>query len=292
MNLKSWNSNALVEGLKVRVQTERKIMSEIIFLIQEIDKRRVYLEHGVTSLFAFLTDVIGYSGSAAGEINLSHVSLLVQGIRQKESDGCVKATSEQKHEILEKIKSKPIERGEVILAKELDLQLKAYDVCHRQKNESLRAEMTFTEDEMAEIKRAQNLVSHQIQNPRLSELFMYLVRDQLKRKDPKNRKITAASAVRQSGTNKPSRYINSSTNTTLHKRDQSCRWKDPKTEKICGSTFQLQRDHIVPIWAGGTNDLENLQLLCGVHNRLKYRLETNSTFTSDYRTEYIFTHAS
>jgi 5-methylcytosine-specific restriction endonuclease McrA len=35
----------------------------------------------------------------------------------------------------------------------------------------------------------------------------------------------------------------------------------------CGSKFQLQTDHRIPLACGGTNDFENLRALCGVHNR-------------------------
>jgi hypothetical protein len=268
LDLKKLDSATLVDGLKVRVQTERKITSEIIEFIQEIDRRRVYLEYGVTSLFSFLTDVIGYSRSAAqrrieaarlsnevpeihesfksGELNLSHVSLLAQAIKQKEKETSSKVSGAQKQQILEKLKSQPIDKSEVILAKELNLKLKSHDVYHPQKDESLRAEMTFSKNEMVEIERAKSLLSHQIANPKLSELFLFLVRDLLKRKDPLKKKITPASGhtMRQYGRT----YTPVSFDKALHERDQSCRWKDPKTGKVCCSTFQLQKDHIVPLW--------------------------------------------
>lgn len=57
----------------------------------------------------------------------------------------------------------------------------------------------------------------------------------------------------------------------VFKRDQCCQWRDRVTQKLCGSKFQLQLDHRRPVWAGGGSETENLQLLCGVHNRLKYR---------------------
>jgi 5-methylcytosine-specific restriction endonuclease McrA len=324
LNLQMLSSVALVDGLKRRVQTERKITSEIIEFTQEINRRKVYLEYEVTSLFAFLTKVIGYSRSAAqrrieaaslsneipeiheslksGELNLSHVSLLAQCLKQKESESTIQVSKAQKQELIEKLKSQTIERCEVIVSQELDLKLKAHDVCRHQKDESIRAEMTFSKSEMAEIERAKSLLSHQLGNPKLSELFMVLVRDVIKRKDPLQRKITPVSGhtQRQSASandskmncflkpssSKPSRYIPRAFDKILHLKDRSCRWKDPKTGNLCESTFQLQRDHIVPIWAGGTNGLENLQLLCAVHNKEKYRREAGITL-SDQVAAYI-----
>ena len=37
----------------------------------------------------------------------------------------------------------------------------------------------------------------------------------------------------------------------------------------CGSNFDLQYDHVLPLALGGANTLENLQLLCGPCNREK-----------------------
>lgn len=51
----------------------------------------------------------------------------------------------------------------------------------------------------------------------------------------------------------------------VFQRDQKC--------CVCGSKFQLQIDHIRPRWAGGGNEVANLQILCAVHNREKYRQE-------------------
>ncbi|MBO9668089.1 MAG: HNH endonuclease, partial [Bdellovibrio sp.] len=56
--------------------------------------------------------------------------------------------------------------------------------------------------------------------------------------------------------------------------DKCCQFKDRKTGKICGSTRFLQVDHRQAVWAGGSNDLQNLQILCSRHNQHKYRQES------------------
>lgn len=45
-----------------------------------------------------------------------------------------------------------------------------------------------------------------------------------------------------------------------------CEHVDPKMKIRCRSTFALQEDHIIPVAVGGTNDVDNMQLLCRVHN--------------------------
>lgn len=56
----------------------------------------------------------------------------------------------------------------------------------------------------------------------------------------------------------------------IFRRDGGCQHVKPDGSK-CLSRFQLQIDHIHPRFAGGTNALENLRLLCRVHNHSRYR---------------------
>jgi hypothetical protein len=37
----------------------------------------------------------------------------------------------------------------------------------------------------------------------------------------------------------------------------------------CGSRFDLQYDHVIPVALGGATSVENLQLMCGQRNRAK-----------------------
>ncbi|WP_374079421.1 HNH endonuclease [Bdellovibrio bacteriovorus] len=71
------------------------------------------------------------------------------------------------------------------------------------------------------------------------------------------------------------RYIPLPVRRTVFQRDQCCQHIDKNTGKKCSSRWQLQVDHVQPVWAGGRNALENLQLLCSAHNKLKYSRESN-----------------
>jgi hypothetical protein len=55
------------------------------------------------------------------------------------------------------------------------------------------------------------------------------------------------------------------------KQQGCCQFRNPATGKVCGSTFNLQVDHIHPKWDGGSNDPQNLRVLCRAHNIFRYR---------------------
>lgn len=45
--------------------------------------------------------------------------------------------------------------------------------------------------------------------------------------------------------------------------------RDGGTCQGCGSTDEIQYDHIIPVSKGGSSNVENLQILCGPCNRFK-----------------------
>ncbi|MGZ6434033.1 MAG: HNH endonuclease, partial [Pseudobdellovibrionaceae bacterium] len=53
------------------------------------------------------------------------------------------------------------------------------------------------------------------------------------------------------------------------KAQHCCEYIDPISGKRCNSRFQLQIDHVTPLACGGTEEISNLRVLCGVCNRLE-----------------------
>lgn len=68
------------------------------------------------------------------------------------------------------------------------------------------------------------------------------------------------------------RYISVHTKRDLLKKAQHrCEYQDPATGLKCSSHYQLEVDHLFPVALGGTNDIENLRILCRTHNFLAAR---------------------
>lgn len=63
------------------------------------------------------------------------------------------------------------------------------------------------------------------------------------------------------------KHIKASIKKSLWQRAKACcEYQDPQSKKRCHSKLALELDHIKPLALGGTEDLENLQLLCRAHN--------------------------
>jgi hypothetical protein len=252
-----------------------------------------------------------------GALNLTQVSMMAHSLRQKKKeDPGAKFSSEDKQDLLNKIKNQGTRATERILAQELNLEIKAQDKQHIQSDESVRLEITFSKEEMEDFQRVKELISHIHPNPSWKEVMSYLGKDFVKRRDPRVKKPARTSTSKsedatakksaskspagsemesgmeseaksetqsaaetqptsppKAGPSQNSRFISAEKRRKVFQRDDSCRWKCKHTGEPCGSKFQAEVDHIVPVWARGTNDLENL-VLCSVHNQEKYRRES------------------
>jgi hypothetical protein len=59
----------------------------------------------------------------------------------------------------------------------------------------------------------------------------------------------------------------STRNFVRRRAGDACEYQGPEGQR-CGSRFQTQMDHVIPLALGGTNDVTNLRLLCRTHNLL------------------------
>jgi len=65
LSLKNKNNQTLILDLKDLVSRERQLLTEVLHHLREVEIRHLYLERGYSSLWAFATEELGYSESAA-----------------------------------------------------------------------------------------------------------------------------------------------------------------------------------------------------------------------------------
>ena len=303
--LKTVSDEVLIQQLMVLVQNERKILIEILWHLDEMETRKVHLIEGYPSLFAYCTEVLQYSSSQAyrriaamrllrdvpqvegsvetGKLNLTHLNLAQEYFREEKRYGNL-VSEQKKIELLSSLENKTTREAEKIVHKlspELVLKEKERVVT----DELTEIRFIASEALFQKLKRFKEVDSHVQVNPSYAELFERLVDLALKQKDPKrahsSRKVkikTNAGTIVDKKVEvkntfsapKNPRFIPAQDKKEVLRREQGvCTYQNPKTGIKCGSKFQLQYDHVIPIAKGGATTEDNLRLRCRQHNLLE-----------------------
>ncbi len=126
-----------------------------------------------------------------------------------------------------------------------------------------------------DIEELRALLSHKIPNGDLTAVVREAVQCALekhrKRKgaaEPSRKKKSPAAANPAKKTGCSRQPISAAVRREVWKRDEGrCTWCGPDGQR-CGSTWQVELDHIQPAALGGPSTVENLRLLCRFHNAL------------------------
>jgi 5-methylcytosine-specific restriction endonuclease McrA len=108
----------------------------------------------------------------------------------------------------------------------------------------------------------------------LEQAFEELLGFYLKHRGPRPKKRRKSASHAKPGakraiapSNRTTRHIPAAIRREVFERDgHRCTYEGP-TGRRCGSTHDLQLDHIHPWGCGGTNEAANLRVLCSTHNR-------------------------
>ena len=150
---------------------------------------------------------------------------------------------------------------------------------HRIRTEpKLFVQFLASEELMQKFEEARSLLSHRCTDHSFAEVLDLLLTDfierhgpatRIQRRDKRKGATSPDSRRRECNESQPrSRYISTEVRDEVFIRDGGrCSYAARDGTK-CGSQRSLQVDHIWPFALGGTNDMSNLRLLCGAHNRL------------------------
>jgi hypothetical protein len=202
----------------------------------------------------------------SGEVNLTQLGMLASALRQKVTSPKVQ------REILEAIRGQTIKNTQIILNEMLEIEVKERPKIRIQRDGSVRVDLTFSKEQWEDIENAKDVVSHSVPSGEPTEVLAYCARFTVSKKDPSMPTKNDHSLPSMEAEERQGKGISRAVRRFVFQRDKTCR-KLHADGSFCGSRYQLQVDHIVSRWKGGSNNVENLQLLCGLHNRLKYEEE-------------------
>lgn len=277
MDLSQIGNHELLGRLEKLSRTERKITHFILWHILEIDNRKLYLDRGFSSCFEYLTQGLGYSeGSAnrrlqsarllkqvpeiankieAGSLNLSQLAQVQKCLRVKKKAGDAVSTVKTQ-EILSLVENKSAFETQKVLAKEFNYPIEVSEKIQPQRNNSVKLEVVFTEEQIKDLELAKSLLSHSCPEGTWAEVISYLAKNHNKK--PKNTART---------------YLPVKIRRELFsKADHCCEYIDPLTLRKCTSKYQLQVDHLVPVAKGGSDERTSLRILCRAHNNHAVKL--------------------
>jgi hypothetical protein len=269
------NNIELELALADSVRRERGCLAEVLKYLREVEKRKLFLERGYSSLFAYCTSKLGYSEPEAmlriqamrlmrtvpeaakkieeGKLSLSVAAKIQSAVREapEKAKGLVRELSgASKREAERKLAEVFPQEAKPEKAKPISQDL-------------VEIRFTVTREEYELIQKLMDRKAHSNFERSYAKFFIALAKAEFKKLEGKQGEDASPHGPGEVN----SRYIPAPTKRTVWKRDQGRCQFISKDGHQCRESHGLQLDHIKPFALGGLNTGENLRLLCGAHNR-------------------------
>lgn len=258
----------LLEKIKSLVKLEQRTTAEILKSLCQVEKDKLYIDLGYSSLFRYLCEELGHSEGEAtrrinacrmmkefpqiqekvqnGELNLTNLSRAAQTFKQ-----CNLNTVE-KSKVLEKIENKSTREVDQILFSLTDTKVEVKEKQRRVSKDQVAVSLVLNDEEIAQIEKLKGRMNR-AKNLTTKELIMNLVAKELK----KSENVTTAEA-RAAKTNRLAKGALAAQ--VLKRSAHQC-------EVIgCKETRFLQIHHLKEYAKGGLTEKSNLKVLCYNHH--------------------------
>ena len=261
--------NSIHEQLLELVRQERKLVSQILDLLQEVQDQKLYLSFGYANLFEYLVRGLGYSESLAYQRKAAlKICAELPEVKIKLDQGALSLTTlarankvlhtktiEEKRILISELENKSTREVDKILARTCPEVPKVHARAKRYVNDTtVRITLDLSEDEFKSLERLKALKSHKVKD--FKDLLNLLVDRELE-------KYNHVSNISSKSKN-PRQIKISVKNYLLQKANYKCQYPG------CNQTHFLQVDHKKSVCKGGSNHIQNLQVLCQAHNQFKY----------------------
>ena len=309
-NLNRLSDEALLQKTSALAKAERTISVAVLWHLKEVEMRKAYVPLGHLSLFQYAITELKYSEGAAmrritamralkdcpnlaekietGELTVSGVARVQSFIRQNEKDEGVKWTEDEKKDLfqsLESVSQKEIEKRLI----EISPESAQIETVRPVTQDLVEIKVYLSSDDLKELNELRGLIAHQLKDGSNSELIKKLVslskewviQKKTKTAAAENSEDLCCSASTIKTVNgedgeafeiPKNRYTPAKIKAFLFRRAElQCEIIDPKTQKRCSSKYKLEIDHKVPHSLGGSNAVDNLRVVCRVHNQYRTR---------------------
>lgn len=250
---KNTQDETLLSDCKIAVQTEKQSTARVLEYLAEIDKRRLWIKEGYSSLYDFCIRYLNYSeGETHRRVQACRLTSRVEAVKPLLEQGSLSLTAmsllspvldnENAKDILPKVINQPSRRIEKVLQEHFPET--------KQKETILK--VTLDEELERLLEEAKRLTLEKAPAELLRKVLRHFVRE---------KKPRAANVKHHT------RYVSKPLAREIKQRDGfQCTFVSIKGIR-CNQTAHLEVDHI-QAWAKGGSSLEkdNLRLLCRAHN--------------------------
>ena len=307
MNLKELSDKELLVKTQTLANTEREAVVDLLLHLVEVDSRSLYLSEGYSSMFDYLTRGLKLSSSAAGR-RAKAIRILASNPKSADllRDGSINLSTLCEAGAAIKEDPEAINRFKGVSKKEASLIACQYKPAPKRKlkdsikplgrkvedslfkhcshdsrsgssgNKSLAAithkiQFQAKDEFVKKLDKVKSLLSTKYPTGiTLEQVFSECMEVYLDKRSPvrkqarrTKRKLKAVKA------NTRTRHIPAKIRDQVFIRDKhQCTYKSADGTQCC-STHNLQIDHIQPYALGGSNEPDNLRVLCVKHNRLE-----------------------
>ena len=282
MNIKNLTDKQLHQNLLRLKSTESHIIAEIISHLEEVYRRRLFADYKCSSIYDYCIRILGYSNGEAhrkisacklasqfhgvkesiakGELSLSNAAsvqvFLNQSKKAQKNAGSSREASIQRAHarkdfnpmaVIERVKNKSSRECETELekiARENQLEVHGNRPSKWSVGDKLLLKVYLDRDKL-------ELLKSRLQVNCEQELLQLLMEEKLNATEPRT---NIKPRVRLNASQNP-RSIAPAKRALLMKRAH-------KKCENCGSKQYLQIDHKMSVALGGSNDIENLRVLC------------------------------
>lgn len=268
MNLKHLTDHVLLQDTKRLVSEERRLTTQILHHLKEIDRRKLYSDYKYESLFDYCTKDLGYSAAGAhrrivaarllkdlpqieskidnGLLSLTNVAEANKYFNQNE----IKSPAE-KLQILSQIEGLSSRECEKKFFSMSGVTLPTRESEKRISETDNKVTIILSNETIKLLNEVKNTLTKKYSMNDLIELMAMETLKILKKKKF-SLKIKSLTSLPAPEVNL--KRISSSVRRTVYSRDQKC--------TNCGSIHRLNFDHRVPKALGGGHSAENIRLLC------------------------------
>lgn len=259
---------------EILVKRERVCTLQIIEHLNEIFRRRLFSVKGFKSLHDYAVNHLGYSTSQAqrrinacrlikdmpelkndiksGNLTLSNASSLFGHIIEEQKNLNKRFSKEEKQKLADKIKGKSARSAQQILANNSTREDKPYEQKRIIKNNRVQVTFSLSEEEYQDLMDLKNAMK----STSIEETVLKMTRIA---KRQQGEKIKTAP--------RKQRIIKPTSRTIPKKVKETAFIKSNGRCQICGSTSNLEYDHIKAFRHGGTSDVNNIRLICKYCNQ-------------------------